>query len=374
VPRRTFVMVGGLSAAACAGHVLYPAWLAWAGRRVESPAAPPPDPVPWPAVTVVVPAFREAGVIVAKVEDLQANGYLGPLEVLVVADGDPDTAAAAEKAGARVLARPERQGKSQALNQGFAESHSPIVVISDANNRLAPGALGALVRHFDDESVGAVAGAKVEEDDGGESIYWRFESWLKQREADLGTTIGVVGELTAFRAEAWEPIPPDVAIDDLWAALDLCERGWRIDYEPEAKAVDPPALSHSEQWERRTRSVANALYVFVRRRHQLGPSGGLVAAEIWGHRLGRYTVSPLAHVLLLGMAARRLRTSRLARLFLLGHVIGTWGLLRPPPPGRWWRGTVVLGGQVLFLQAVALGGLVRYLRGDRRTTWTTVER
>ena len=31
-------------------------------------------------------------------------------------------------------------------------------------------------------------------------------------------------------------------------------------------------------------------------------------------------------------------------------------------------------GQVMFLQGVALGGMVRYVRGDRSTMWSTVER
>jgi biofilm PGA synthesis N-glycosyltransferase PgaC len=372
--RRSRIFVGGLAVAACSGHVLYPAWLAVASRRIDGKASSAPDPSPWPPVTVLVAAFREAGVIASKVKDVQGNGYPGSIEVLVVADGDADTATAAEEAGARVLTGPQRQGKAQALNQGFSVAHSPIVVISDANNRLVPGALAALVRHFHDPTIGAVAGAKVEDDGGGESLYWKFESWLKQRESALGTTIGVVGELTAFRAAAWEDIPEDVAIDDLWTALDLSARGWRIAYEPEAKAIDPPASSLSDQWERRTRSVANALYVFVRQRRQLGPSGGLVAAEVWGHRLGRYTVSPLAHLLLLGISISRLRSSAMARVFLLGHIAGIGGLFRPPRTGRLWRLPLVLAGQVLFLQAVALGGLVRYARGDRRTTWTTAER
>jgi biofilm PGA synthesis N-glycosyltransferase PgaC len=372
--RPSWVFAGGLAVAACSSHVLYPGWLAVASRRAVANQVTPPDPPSWPAVTVLIPAHREAGVIEAKVDDVLANGYPGPLEVLVVADGDPETAAAAGRSGARVLCPTERQGKSQALNQGFAESTSPIVVISDANNRLAPGGIAALVRHFHDESVGAVTGEKTEEDDGRESMYWRFESWLKKREAALGTTIALVGEFTAFRKEAWQPIPGDVAIDDVWAALDLSERGWRIAYEPTARAFDPPVASLSEQWERRTRSVANALYVFVQRRHQLGPSGGLVAVEIWGHRLGRYTVSPLAHAVLLGVAAGSFRRSRLSRVFLIGHAVGVWGLLRPPPVRRIWRAPMVLASQVLFLQAVALGGLIRYLRGSRETIWTTVER
>ena len=48
-----------------------------------------------PDLTVLVPAYREAGVIAAKIEDLRANGYPGALDILVVADGDPETAEAA---------------------------------------------------------------------------------------------------------------------------------------------------------------------------------------------------------------------------------------------------------------------------------------
>jgi glycosyltransferase involved in cell wall biosynthesis len=363
-----------LTAAAGSSHVLYPAWLAWASARAESRSIPPADPAEWPAVTVLVPAYREAGVIGAKVADVRANGYPGPLEIMVVAEGDPETGAAAEKAGARVFSGKERLGKSQALNLGFAHAETPIVVTSDANNRLAPGGLAALVRHFSDPVVGAVTGEKTEDDGAGESMYWRFESWLKKRESALGTTIALVGEFTAFRAEAWQPIPDDVAIDDLWSALDLSERGWSIRYEPEAQAIDPPSSSLSDQWERRTRNVAIAMYVFRQRRHQLGPSGGLVAAEIWGHRLGRYTVSPLAHAALLGLAASRARSSRLARLFLTGHAVGLWGLYRPPRGRLWWRAPIQMTSQVLFLQGVALGGLGRYFMGNRETTWTTVER
>ena len=138
----------------------------------------------------------------------------------------------------------------------------------------------------------------------------------------MGTTIGLVGELSAVRTDAWAPIPQDISIDDLWIALDFSARGYRIAYEPDAKAFEPPEHRLSRQWERRTRIAASALYAFSRRRDQLRPSGGLIAAEIWGHRLTRYTVVPIAHVALLAMSLRRLRTSRLARLFLLGHVIG----------------------------------------------------
>ncbi len=384
--------VGALVGAAAAGHLLYPAWLAWRtrGGRGRTGAAPPPlGPDTAPDLTVLVPAYKESGVIAAKVEDLHANGYPGSLEVLVVADGDPETAAAAEKAGARAISGPDRLGKSQALNRGFTEASTPIVVISDANNHLAPGALAAVVEHFVDPEVGAVAGEKLEDDGGGgESLYWRFESWLKQREDRLGSTVGLIGELSAIRAEAWRPIPQDVAIDDLWAGLDIIEQGYRVAYEPRARALDPPAPSLAVQWERRTRNVSGALHVLIRRRAQLRPSAGVVAVELWGHRMTRFTVSPLAHVALLGVAGSKVRTSRLARAFLLANLAACAGLAvagtkvgegtedasAGPTPLGLLTAVTAGAGQVMFLQGVALGGMVRYARGDRPTMWSTVER
>lgn len=387
----TKAMVGGLVAAATAGHVLYPAWLAWRTRGGRGRVAPVPTlggSGTVPDLTVVVPAYREAGVIASKVEDLRANGYPGALEILVVADGDPETAEAAQRAGARALTGAERLGKAQALNRGFEEATTSVVVISDANNRIVPGALAAAVAHFADPEVGAVAGEKVEDDDGGgESIYWRFESWLKQREDRLGTTIGLVGELAAIRAEAWRPIPRDVATDDFWTALDIIEQGYRITYEPRACAVDPAADSLAVSWERRIRSVSGALHVMSRRRRQLLPSAGLVAAELWGHRLVRYTVGPLAHLTLLVMAISKVRSSTVARAFLLANMAASAGLIvsardgeraDTASTGATGRGMLAAAsagaGQVMFLQGVALGGMVRYARGDRSTMWSTVER
>ena len=396
-PRRlgTSLVVGALVAGATSGHLLYPAWLAWRtrggrGRPTESPGdVSPTAPDASPRLTVLVPAFREAGVIAAKVDDLRANGYPGPLEILVVADGDPETADAAERPGARVLTGEERLGKSRALNWGFAETDTPIVVLSDANNRLAPGALALMVEHFADPQVGAVAGEKLEDDGGGgESMYWRFESWLKRREDRLGTTIGLIGELSAIRAEAWRPIPGDVAIDDLWAGLDIIEQGYRVAYEPAARALEPAGASLADQWERRTRNVSGALHVLVRRRRQLRPSAGLVAAELWGHRLARFTVSPLAHLALLALSANKMRSSALARAFLLANALACVGLVAGSrvaeapaqdassgsSPRRLLLVAFTGSGQVMFLQAVALGGMARYARGDRPTMWSTVER
>ena len=83
---------GLLLALAGTGHLLYPAYLHLRTRRLPD-ETPPPVGAPVP-LTVVVPAYREASVIAAKIGDLRANGYGGRLDVIVVAD-DAETAAAA---------------------------------------------------------------------------------------------------------------------------------------------------------------------------------------------------------------------------------------------------------------------------------------
>jgi cellulose synthase/poly-beta-1,6-N-acetylglucosamine synthase-like glycosyltransferase len=362
---RTPWLAAGLVLSAATGHLIYPAGLALAARgRGDREDR---QPVNWPPLSVVVPAYLEAGVIADKVADVRANGYPGEVEVLVVADGDTETAAAARDAGGRVVLLPERMGKSQALNRGVQVAAHEFIVLTDANNHLGEDALKHLVRRLLEPGVGAVAGEKLE-GAGGELAYWRFEAWVKRNESRIGTTLGLDGGLCAVRRTAWRPIPADVSNDDFWVALDMMERGLRVTYEPRAVVHEESIGGLKLSWERRTRVLGGSLWVIWRKRALLHPRRGFVSAQVWGHKLWRSTVGPLSHLLLLLLAARYSSTSRLARLFVAGHVAAAVSLeaqeagLRLPLPAR-------IGAQVLYLQAVALGGLIRCLRGDRVLKW-----
>lgn len=360
--RHVWLALGALVAAS--GHVVYPTLLYLRTRRLPDEA--PPETEAWPRLTVVVPAYREESVIAAKVVDVGANAYPGQLEIIVVAD-DAGTAAAARDSGARVLVTDQRQGKADALNRGVAAAGTEVVVLTDANTVLAPGSLAAMARWFSDPSVGAVAGEKTVVG-GGEGAYWRFESWLKRREARTGATVGLVGELAAVRRSHFRPLPVDLAVDDLWLALDILETGARIVYEPAARAEEEPSPSWRQDWERRTRVVSGVLDVLWRRRQMLSPARGMVAAQLWGHRLARSTLGPLAHLLLVMTAVGVRRRSRLARLVLAMHAIGAGAAVRTLRRDR--QSTLErLIGQGFFLQVVAVGGSARYLSGDRPALW-----
>lgn len=364
--RRLGCLLIGIASAA---PVVYPLWLA-ARSRLRSPPEPP-RPQAWPGLSVVVPAYLEREVIGAKIADVRAQEYPGPLQLLVVAE-DRDTAEAATAAGAEVIEPESRVGKCEAINRAVAASTHPIVVLTDANTRLAPGSLAALARWFDDPAVGAVAGEKREEG-GGQGMYWRFESWLKVNESNLGTTIALVGELAAVRRSIFRPLPADVVVDDLWMGLDVIEEGYKVRYEPDAVAVEEPSGTLAVEWERRTRTTLGAIDVMWRRKELLDPGRSPVAAELWGHKLMRLVFGPLAHAALLLLALVRFPRSRLARLFVAGHLLGVLGLVRGKGQGIVMRAARIIS-QLLFLQASGVGGAIRYARGDRPALWPKAER
>lgn len=368
--------VAALSGVTVFGHLIYPALLWRLSRRRDEPRPPQIDGE-WPAVTMLVPAYREARGITAKIADARANGYPGSLRVIVIADGDPETAAVARSAGADlVIERPERRGKPAALNAGLDAADTDVVVMTDANTTLAPGSIARLVSWFQDPTVMGVTAAKQVEGTG-ESVYWAYESELKRWENRLGTTIAVDGALTAVRRSHAPRFPDGVPTDDIWLGLAMAASGDRMVYDHEASSSEPGPESMAEDWERRVRVVANGDRVIWDFRRLLWPGDrpGHVTLQLWGHRVVRQTIGPMAHAVLLAglvpVAARRDDPDRLvARLALAGHAIAALSFLageRAPRPLRPL-------GQVLYLQAVGLGGSVRYARGGIGATWAKADR
>jgi peptidoglycan-N-acetylglucosamine deacetylase len=120
-----------------------------------------------PTVAVIVPGYNEEKVICKTIASLLKSSYPHGMEIIVVDDGSKDStyAKACDKFDRHPkvrIFRKENGGKSSALNFGISQTNAEIIVAMDADTIFAHDTVWNLVRHFENERVGAVAGnAKV---------------------------------------------------------------------------------------------------------------------------------------------------------------------------------------------------------------------
>src|SRR5689334_20063996 len=110
-------------------------------------------------LTVMVPAYNEAGSIAATILSLQRQ-TCPPHEIIVIDDGSTDdTAEVARSLGVTVLRPPSNTG-SKAGAQSFALPYveTELVMAVDADTTLAPDAIALLLPALDDPRVVAACG------------------------------------------------------------------------------------------------------------------------------------------------------------------------------------------------------------------------
>jgi biofilm PGA synthesis N-glycosyltransferase PgaC len=126
----------------------------------------PLDPRPAPnavaqarELTVIVPAYNEAGSLADTIRSLRAQTVRIKAVIVVDDCSTDDTAAVARSLGVTVVRPPSNTG-SKAGAQNFALSHvdSAFTMAIDADTTLAPDAIEKLLAAFDDPQVAAACG------------------------------------------------------------------------------------------------------------------------------------------------------------------------------------------------------------------------
>jgi cellulose synthase/poly-beta-1,6-N-acetylglucosamine synthase-like glycosyltransferase len=303
-----------------------------------------------PHVTVIVAAHDEEDVIERRLANLLELDYSADkLEIVVASDASTDRtdelveAVGAHDARVRLLPCP-RGGKVAAQNRAVRTTTGEILAFSDANAQWKPDALRKLVRNFADPDIAYVCGGHVYEDTAGtnrEGTYWRFESWLRRSESELGSITGGIGPIYAVRRSDYVEVDPRFG-HDLALPYLMVQRGRRAVFEPEALAWEKPSRDVEDEYRRKVRMFEHCWLIVIRGRmlRRLGPTYLL---EILSHRHLRYG-SGVLHLILLGSS-----------IALVGA-----GLVYE----------LALGGQILLLAAALAGvGLARYYV---LVTWATV--
>lgn len=339
-----------------------------------------------PDVALVVAAFNEQDVIIPKIENSLALNYpQDKLHLYFVTDGSDDLTAGIVKLfpGVRIFHHPARKGKLSAVDRVMQHVEEPITVYTDANTLLNADAVQNMVRHFQNNQVGAVAGEKcvIMEGDAasaGEGIYWKYESLLKKWDYQLHSVVGAAGELFAIRTYLYEKPAPDTLIEDFVMTMKIASHGYRVAYEPKAQASENSSESLAEEMKRKVRISAGGLQAIWRLRKVLNPfKFGVLTFQYVSHRVLRWTLAPISLLVLL-----------ITNVFLLET--GYW----------FWQ--LCMAGQAVFYLAAIVGyylesidirvkalfvplyftfmnlnvylGLVRLIGGNQSVVWAKAKR
>lgn len=315
-----------------------------------------------PAVTMVVPAYNERAYLPAKLQNCLDQDYPAELlHLLFVAEGSDDGSVdyleqmKLNMPNLTVISGTRRLGKVAAMNQAMQQVSTPITIFTDANAQLNREAVSRLVGRFRETNVGAVTGEKRISVHGseaaagsGEGLYWRYESFLKKLDAQLHTIVGAAGELFAIRTALYEPVEPDTLLDDFMISLRIAARGYRVEYAPDAYALERPSHSVREEMKRKVRIATGGFQAIQRLAHLLNIfTYGWLTFQYVSHRVLRWAVTPFC----------------LPLLVALNLVLLTEPYVISLPSARFWWAVLVL--QIFFYGMAYVG----YTLENRQTRW-----
>ena len=256
-----------------------------------------------PEVTLFITAYNEEKIVEQKMKNCRALSYPSELlKIVWVTDGSNDkTMELLNKyPDVKVLHRPERSGKTSAMNRGMTFVESPIVVFTDANTMLNREVILEIIKEFTDPIVGCVAGEKrvlskeIDSATAGEGIYWKYESTLKALDYRLYSAVGAAGELFAVRKVLFEPMPADTLLDDFILSLKIAQKGYKIAYCNKAFAMESASLNMKEEEKRKVRIAAGGLQSIWRLRSLFNIFRyGWLSFQFVSHRVLRWTLTPL---------------------------------------------------------------------------------
>ncbi|HPG88388.1 MAG TPA: glycosyltransferase family 2 protein [Hyphomicrobium sp.] len=336
-----------------------------------------------PAVACIIAAYNEERHIAARVENVLTQTYdTEKLTLYVGSDGSRDRTAERleDKKGDRVktFVFDKNRGKASVLNDLVAASTEPILVFSDANAMFEADAVARLVDRFRDPAVGAVCGELQLLDASGtnqDSAYWRIEQFLKLREAELDGLLGANGAIYALRRDCFRPLAPDTIIDDFCIAMSAVADGWRLVYEPAAKAIEDTPDSIADEYHRRTRIGIGNYQAFFRHPEFFTRTNAATRFTYVSHKVLRWFTPHLMLVALIASAIAARQSSFYFALFSLqiaaygaAAVIWRFNLAAKLP------GIVRMIFMLLTLNWAFLVAFAKFVTGRYSGSWRTTAR
>lgn len=346
-----------------------------------------------PEVTLFVAAYNEKDFVDEKVKNSLSLEYpADKVKHIWVTDGSDDGTPDILKTYKKmeVYHLPERGGKIGAMNRGMEFVKTPIVIFSDGNTTLGKDSIREIVNLFSNPKVGCVSGEKriISKDfdtaaGAGEGIYWKYESTLKKWDAELYSVVGAAGELFAIRTELYQEVEKDTLLDDFIISLRVAMKGYTIQYNPNAYAIETASANVKEELKRKIRISAGGIQSIIRLKKLLNIfKFGILTFQYVSHRVLRWTLAPLSLLLMLiinyflAVTNGGLINTDFYSLLFLGQILFYMAALT-----GWFLENRKIKIKILFIPyyffimnlSVYLG-FIRFLKGKQTVIWERAKR
>lgn len=335
-----------------------------------------------PSVSVVISAHNEAAWIRQKIENLLLLDYpTDRLEILVGSDGSTDGTLECLRdfsdSRVRLVEFRERHGKATVLNHLVPKTSGEIVLLSDVRQKFDQQLLRFLIEAFADSEVGAVSGELILRDNEdtkavgkGVGAYWRYENFIRSRESRIDSTLGATGPVYAIRKSLFEPIPADIILDDVLTPFRITRRGYRVLFEPRARAYGALPATTREEFTRKARTLAGNFQLFARELWLLNPFHNRLWWQTVSHKVLRLFI-PVFQLMLFAANATLASDAPFYQAALLAQILfyagATAGWALHYTQRKFWPVSVPFAFCLLSWATVV--GFFRCITGRQAVTW-----
>ena len=336
-----------------------------------------------PDVTLIIAAHNEERCIREKLDNTLSLEYpCDKLQVIVASDGSDDRTNEIvldyERHGVELVATSCRTGKEFAQRKAIEYAKGEILVFTDSSIILGKSALTTLVSNFFDSSVGCVSCedslTKADDQVSGESLYTRYEMWVRRLESQVGSIVGLSGFCFAARSKLCQKWADDLA-SDFFLLLTVVKSGYRGTSDPHTLGHYRTAPSMRREFRRKVRTVLRGITVLMANRDILNPFRyGLFAVQVLSHKLLKWLVPAFLFVMLM------------TNLLLVGQstVYAVLGLLQGVfygtavcgiAVGRFNRMLAVRAASFFLISNYSIAwAWFKYLKGERIILWEPTRR
>ena len=198
-----------------------------------------------PGISILVAAYNEQDCIASTIQSIAAQGYPGPLQVIVINDGSTDNTAhvlaGLDHPWLQVIDLPTNGGKAKALNRGLEHAKHALTLTVDGDSYLYRGALHNLVGRYlsDPADTRAVAGAVLVRNSRTNLVtaaqewdYFHGIAAIKRLQSLYHGTLVAQGAFSVYDTATLRELGgwPDTVGEDIVITWAILKRGWRVGF------------------------------------------------------------------------------------------------------------------------------------------------